>query len=214
MTFPVSGRTVVPVEPFMAWLAATTRRIGRQGVRDGLGMSGETLLAYEALVPGDTIAIDLVDKYVTRADDGTTIWSLYPDLDVEHGRRTDYGRSYVCDEQILIAAHSLHMDGMSVRQVAREIFDDCYSASPKALANALLGAWRARGWEVRSRSDATALANRQRAWRPRCSHIHQIGERAGTRCVRQCVGNDQTCWKHDPARIAAATARLREGSAA
>ena len=200
----------MPVEPFLTWLTSISRRFGRQVVRERLAIGGEAFLALEALVPGDTIPIDTVDRYLTRWDDGESIWTLYPDLDTESGRRKDHGRSYVCDEQLLMAAHAMHMDGASVRQVARDIFDQCYSASPKALANALLGAWRARGWEIRSKSEATALKNKQRAWRPQCSHVHQIGARAGARCERRCVGNDHTCWKHGPARIAAATDRLRQ----
>ena len=123
--------------------------------------------------------------------------------------RVDRGRSYVCDESVLARAHSMHLDGMSVRQVARVFFDQCYSASPKALANAFLSAWRARGWEVRSQSSATALSNVHRAFRPQCSHVHRAGSQRGERCSRRCVGNDEWCWRHDPVRMAAALEALR-----
>lgn len=127
------------------------------------------------------------------------------------GRRTDLGRSYVCTEDALRAAHEMHMAGMSVRQVARELFDDCYSATPSALATAFLSAWRGRGWQVRSNSEATSLANVQRAFRPFCSHVHHVGERKGQRCERRCVGNDLWCWRHNPEQIERGIARVRNG---
>lgn len=123
--------------------------------------------------------------------------------------RVDRGRSYICDENTLVRAHAMHQDGMSVRAVAREIFDDCYSASPKALANGLLNAWRARGWEIRSQSAATVKANVDRAFRPQCSHVSQASGRQGQRCERRCIGDDKTCWHHDPEQIAAGLARIR-----
>jgi hypothetical protein len=206
---------LVPAEPFAEWLAAMSRRHGRQTVREKLAIGGEAFLALEALVPGDELPLELVDRYLTRADGPDTLATLYPAVDQAAGRRKDFGRSYVCDEQTLIAAHSMHMDGMSARQVAREVFDDCYSATPKALANALLNAWRRRGWEIRTQSEATALANSARTFRPQCSHI--FGRKAwrgapGSRCERRCVGNDETCWHHDPARIAANVERLRDAA--
>jgi hypothetical protein len=200
---------MLPADPFAQWLHSHIRRFGRATERTRLQLGGGEFRAIEALIPGDTVPIKTVDRCLTRMDSGDNLWTLYPDLDTQHAGRVDRGRSYVCDEQLLITAHRMHMDGMSVRAVARELFDDCYSASPHALAMGLLSAWRGRGWEIRSRSDATALSNVQRGWRPRCSHIHKIGEHRGQRCERRCVGNDETCWKHDPERIAAGLARVR-----
>jgi hypothetical protein len=171
-------------------------------------MSGDGLAALLELDPSGAVPLKVVDKYVTRFDGDESLASLYAD-ETEQRHRKDRGRSYVCDERLLVLAHTMHMDGMSARAVAREIFNECYSASPKALCNALLGAWHARGWEVRGRSEATALANVQRAFRPRCSHVSQASGRKRQRCERRCVGNDLTCWRHDPERIAQGVARVR-----
>lgn len=118
------------------------------------------------------------------------------------------GVSQVIPEDVLVAAHAMHMEGMSLRAIARDIFDDCSSVSHKALVNALSGTFNARGWEVRRRVEATAIANRRRAFRPYCSHILVLGERKGQRCERRCVGNDEWCWRHDPDRMAAKLAEL------
>jgi hypothetical protein len=130
-----------------------------------------------------------------------------------HARR-DRGRSYVCTDEVLAAAHAMHMGGMSARQVAREMFGQCFSVSPNALAMTFLSAWRGRGWEIRPQGEATALSNVQRGFRPPCSHVYRSGERKGERCSRRCVGNDQWCWHHSPERVAEGIARLRAGAAA
>lgn len=150
-----------------------------------------------------------VEDMLTRAG---VLWHDVFDED-EPKRRKDLGRPWVIEERLLVLAHTMHLDGMSARAVAREIFDDCYSASPKALCNALLTAWHARGWEVRSKSEATALANVQRGFRPQCSHVSQASGRKGVRCERRCVGNDRTCWRHDPEHLAAGLARIRQDTA-
>lgn len=129
-------------------------------------------------------------------------------------RRADKGRIYGVADSDLAKAHSLHLDGMSARAIARTMLAEgiAYAASEKSLTMSLTNAWRARGWEVRSQQEATAQANRDRAFRPQCSHIHQAGPRKGQQCARRCVGNDATCWKHDPDRIAAALDRLRSAA--
>jgi hypothetical protein len=127
--------------------------------------------------------------------------------------RSDLGRSYVLTEGHLQEAHARHVDGESIRSIARELFGraDVHCASEKALVNALSGTFRARGWWTRTKAEATALSNVARATRPQCSHVHKSGPRKGERCARNCVGNDLTCWRHDPERIVEAVRRLREG---
>lgn len=196
--------TTLPAWPFAEWLHHQEALLGREEVKARLQIGGDALLVLLALEPGDQIPLKVADRCITRMDGPDTLASLYPPEPADP-RRCDLGRSYVCDERILLRAHAMHMDGMSVRAVAREIFEDCFSASPNALANALLSAFKGRGWEIRDRREATALSNRDRSWRPRCSHVRSSGDR----CDRQCVGNDETCWRHDPERIAAGIARLR-----
>lgn len=206
--------THVPAGPFLTWLEALVEQLGRNATRDTLLVGGEVLDALLAMEATDEISLARVDRFLMRADGAESLATLYPSDDRPDGRRADLGRSYVCDEQTLIRAHAMHMDGMSARAVARELFDRCYSASPKALANAFLKAWSGRGWEVRSRSEATALSNAQRAWRPPCQHVLTQGERRGQRCTRQSVGDDGWCWHHHPEQRAAGIARLRAGVAA
>lgn len=126
-------------------------------------------------------------------------------------RRVDKGRAYTVTDHYLAVGHSMHDDGMSVRAVARWLLAEghAFAASEKSLTATLTNAWRARGWAVRSQSEATAASNLQRGFRPRCSHVHAAGPSRGERCARRCVGNDSTCWHHDPQRIAAGIARLR-----
>lgn len=166
---------------------------------------------YRWMNEADVIDRRDVEDALDNAD--VDLFDVYPQLAPPAGRK-DRGRSYVCTDEILVAAHTMHMEGLSIRQVARELFDDCYSATPKALANAFISAFRGRDWDIRSRSEATSLSNVQRAFRPFCSHVHQLGERKGETCSRRCVGNDQWCWKHNPDRIAEGIARIRQERAA
>lgn len=127
-------------------------------------------------------------------------------------RRSDKGRTYTVADHWLAVGHSMHDDGMSARAVARWLLAEghAFAASEKSLTATLTNAWRARGWPVRSQGEATAASNIERGFRPLCSHVHRAGPRRGQRCVRRCVGDDLTCWKHEPQRIAAGIARLRE----
>lgn len=129
---------------------------------------------------------------------------------VRAGRR-DRGRSYILTEHQIAWGHSRHLDGWSARAVARELITRGAPGNEKSVLASLLSAWRARGWEVRSQSRATAQENMRRGFRPRCSHVFARGAKRGLRCPRRSVGEGGTCWKHDPARIAANTARLRSG---
>ncbi len=108
-------------------------------------------------------------------------------------------------EAVLIEAHRLHLDEhMSIRKLADHFFDDCYSASRKALANSLHNAFRQRGWETLSRTEQMARKNRNAvAHLPRCEH---------NGCARRT--SKRWCWHHRPENIAAGIARLRNGDAA
>lgn len=124
--------------------------------------------------------------------------------------RKDRGRSYLLTEAQIAWAHSRHMDGWSVRRVARVLLaQGVFSASERSLAMSLSNAWKRRGWAVRSQSTATVAANIERAFRPRCSHVFKAGSKQGQRCERRSVGEGGTCWHHDPERIASGVARLR-----
>lgn len=107
-------------------------------------------------------------------------------------------------------ARKMHVEqGMSMRAIARELHPKTTYASEKSLLNALLEQMRRQGWTVRDQSTATAVANRERAFRPQCSHIFKLGPRKGQRCPHGSINGDATCWKHHPERIAANLARLR-----
>lgn len=128
--------------------------------------------------------------------------------------RVDRGRSYNATEDIIVKAHGLHLDGLSIREVARRLHHQTYYATPKAFANALADLFRARGWDVRPQSAATALSNVQRTFRPQCRHVHAAGRRAGDQCARRSIGDGGYCWHHDPDRVRERIAALREREAA
>jgi hypothetical protein len=212
--------TLVDPRPFSDWIDRQEQALGsREDVVEALGwtitMTADSALRRLYRWQHENQTLNWLDVYDALTYAGAQWWEIYPD-EAEEQRvgRVDRGRTYVCTEDVLIHAHAMHLDGVSVRQAARELFDECYSATPKALCTAFLGAFRARGWEIRDRSAATALSNRQRGFRPQCSHVHKMGERRDTRCERRCVGNDQFCWRHDPGRIAEAVTRLRQAVAA
>lgn len=200
--------------PFVAWADAYVERHDLPSLLSAIGWTPKLSIDSATRKLNrwrhESTTLDWLDVYDALTMAGSPWWEIYPGVDVdEREGRVDRGRCYVCTEEILIEAHAMHLDGMSLRAVAAELFDDCFSASPKALANAFHNAFHRRGWEVRGRSEATARSNRARAFRPQCSHVHKAGEHRGERCVRQCVGNDTWCWRHHPDHIAQGIERLR-----
>lgn len=113
-------------------------------------------------------------------------------------------------------ARKMHVEqGMSMRAIARELYPKTTYASEKSLLNALLEQMKRQGWAVRDQSTATAVANRERAFRPQCSHVFRLGPRKGQRCPKNASGEGSTtCWGHHPENIAAGVARLRSGKEA
>lgn len=130
-------------------------------------------------------------------------------------RRKDRGRSYLLTEDQIVWSHGRHLDGASARSIARGLLErgEVIAPSEKAVLMALTTAWKRRGWEVRSRSAATAKANVERGFRPQCSHVFKAGAKQGLQCPKRAVGDGGNCWHHNPEQIAAGIARLRDGAA-
>lgn len=206
-------REPVPVQPFLEWFDRHVRLHGDQeapvaaalatiGWDDDAGQRRLNRWRHEMTM----VDRDQVEDALHLA--GVQFWEVYGD-DKPAGR-VDRGRSYNVPEDVLIEAHRRHLDGESLRAIARDLHPRTYCATVKSLAGCLSATFRARGWETRPPGEATALSNIARAVRPFCSHIHQIGPRRGERCARRCVGNDQWCYRHNPVRMAEGIARARQ----
>lgn len=206
------------VGPFVVWaneridrLAADTdapvnefcQRIGwpgEAGVRRLLHMRvGEKLWAER-----DMLA-EAIHHY------GGAWWDLYPVRNVTRRKApSNKGTAFLCDEQVFLDAHRMYWDqDMSLRAVAAALHDRTDYASPAAFANRLGEVFKARGWEVRGRSEATAASNVRRGFRPQCQHVFKAGRRKGLRCDQRANGNDEWCWKHHPDRDRVAALRSR-----
>lgn len=146
----------------------------------------------------------------TKSKWATTCWFCYVAAGSHTGRKVRKGNQLKCITQAtLLRARALYSEGQSIRAVARIIYPNTTYANERSCASQLFDLFHVRGWKMRDQSSATAEANRQRAFRPRCAHIHNLGSKKGHRCEKQSVGNDGFCWKHHPENMERGIARLR-----
>jgi len=106
-------------------------------------------------------------------------------------------------------ARELYDAGKSMRAVAAIVHPNTTYATVASCAQALYEAFVRRGWPLRPRAEATATANRARAWQLECDHVIATGKRKGEICGRRAQGEDGKCWHHKPDRIEDGIARLR-----
>lgn len=120
------------------------------------------------------------------------------------------GRLRAIDEEVLLEAKRLYADGRSMGAVATALLHRTTYKTAASAAASLNCLFRARGWPLRERADALRVSNRARfADVPQCSHVHPDGRRCETR-TRRPTG---TCGRHDPDRLAASIALLRQRDA-
>lgn len=188
---------------------------GQLATRLGWPIESGTRRLYRFL-SGEQIWVERLNMLEWLHEADAPWWDMYDEPDFEpvgSGRnsvfRSDFGRSYNMTEDQIREAHAMHVDGLSLREIGREMWERTYYASPRTLATQLTQLFRARGLWIRSRVEATVLSNEKRGWRPYCTHVRQAGRRKGQRCDRRCIGNDLFCWHHDPERVAEQIAKLR-----
>jgi len=143
-----------------------------------------------------------VEQAIEALDPEMTFSCLYgeavPRTPTGRRRRQHAGVPITVPEDVLIEAHRLHLDeGLSFRRLGVMLLERTYASSPKALANTLHNAFKQRGWETRSRTEAISQFNQaKRAHLPFCRHIHQAGPRKGQRCQKRTSRG--WCWHHHP----------------
>jgi hypothetical protein len=135
-------------------------------------------------------------------------WKCYQAAGGHKGRKHRKGKALkAITPELLAEAYGRYEDGLSLRQVAAEVFERTSYKSVTSCANGLDDAWRARGWPLRDRAQAVAAMNRARvAGMPQCEHVRPNGER----CERRTMRPTGRCWHHEPERIAEGIARLRQ----
>lgn len=138
-----------------------------------------------------------------------TCWRCFVSSGGQRGKRHRKNSLQCISPATLLRARELYDGGLSIRAVAREILPDTTYASDRSCANSLFDLFKARGWPLRNRVDATVLSNVARAFRPQCLHVFAAGSKKGQRCERRSLGETGYCWHHRPEQIAAALARVR-----
>lgn len=108
------------------------------------------------------------------------------------------GTPYLMSSEQVAAAYRLYQDhGLSLRQVAAELFPQTEYRSEKSLAVSLCEQWRWRGWPLRDRVAATVTAShrhgkgRRGALRDR-AHTRELRVARGEIRGVQCAGTKQT----------------------
>lgn len=142
-------------------------------------------------------------------------------------------KSYIGDEDLYRRAYEEYLEVRSLRRVCARIWQDAGYTSLKSCHNSLWEAFRARGWQMYTRSYARTthgLARRgrvdpthKRNMRIKRGEIHgrlckarrtQYPDK-GARCRRHATYGSDYCYQHDPAnhdQIRAHLDRIREAS--
>lgn len=144
-----------------------------------------------------------------------------------HKSRYPLGRkSYIGDEEFYRAAYEQYLEVRSLRRVSASIWQDAGYASLKSCHNSLWEVFRARGWQMYTRSYARTthgLARRGRVdpehrYRmrvqrgeintKRCAASRRQYPNKGAPCKRSAGRDSDFCWSHDPTHQAAISAHL------
>lgn len=129
---------------------------------------------------------------------------------------------YGVSEDLMLEAHRMYNDEqLSLREIARRIYDQTYGySSPRSLGEALYRGFRNRGWALRTQSDATRLRNWKHGLKTRTqtadeqnAYRHWLAQQRGWSAVQgpgqpTCKGHKTT----SPGKGAACTRRAQEGS--
>jgi hypothetical protein len=140
------------------------------------------------------------------------------------------GRPVHIDEGLLAEARRLYASGLSLRQVAAELYPRTRYATVASCAEALYGHFKRRGWKLRAQREVTAARNykhgrkpraqtrqqqnsyrrwlaAQRGWqaiqgpgRPLCKGVKTNPPGKGTPCQRHALVDSEYCYSHDPRR--------------
>ncbi len=152
-------------------------------------------------------------------------------------RRGDYnrgrssgGRPVHITEELLAEARRRYASGLSMRQVAAEVYPRTGYKTRDSCAEALYGHFKRRGWRLRPQREVTAARNykhghkprtqareqqnayrrwlaKQRGWqavrgpgRPLCKGVKQNPPGKGRPCRRRALADSEHCYSHDPRR--------------
>ena len=173
---------------------------------------------------------------------GRCLWCGGPTRTNRGGwRRPDRAATSLLTEPQVYALHRAHMEGASIRELGRRVWERIGSASERSAANVICDAFRRHGLPARSRSEATAKANAARRapgspgtadraaykrWsreqaggRRLCAGVRLGYPRKGEPCQRWAMRGSDYCLQHDPNRraevvatAAAARATTQEGT--
>lgn len=211
MSFHSKLKDPLYVGPFVRWGsqeihilsfdfdAPTLEFVGR------CGWPGETgVRRFQRHRSGEQIWAERLDLIDAMHMAGAAWWDHYDEptnYRPRTGSRPHCGIPVNCDLATLQEAHALHVAGLSLRAVARELVAHTQYASAQTMANQLSTLFHNRGWYVRPRVEAIVAHNKARTFRPQCSFIHTYGPRRGTRCVKRCISSDEWCWHHSPEQL-------------
>jgi hypothetical protein len=200
---------MLPAGPLAGWLE------GLSDEQTAAFSETQHRLSYRVRNESELVHSEAADELLVLVDDGTRLSDLY-ELETPRDSR---GRSLVhrrappprlTYEQV-VAAHKLHLEAdLSLRELGRLGWESWGYKNADSASRSLSVAFKRHGLKARDKREMTTRANRRRRTRPQCSHVHKHGEKKGTRCTRQSVGDGGTCWRHNPDVMRAHLEHLHE----
>jgi hypothetical protein len=125
-------------------------------------------------------------------------------------------KSYIGTEEFYRAAYEAYLERRSLRSVCKDIWQEAGYSSLKSCHNSLWEVFRARGWQMYTRSYARtkhglarrgrvdpAHRRRMRIQRgemsgKRCAGVRRQYPNKGAACKRYASAGSDYCWSHDP----------------
>ena len=170
------------------------------------------------------------DTVVTRS--GHCSWCDEKIANATTPSRHPTGRkSYIGDEDFYRKAYEQYLEVRSLRRVCQDLWQDAGYTSLKSCHNSLWEAFRARGWQMYTRSYARTTHGLARRGRVDAEHKRLMRIKRGEIHGRKCAGHrtqyphkgapcksnatfgSDFCWQHDPRnkeRINAHLDRIRQ----